>query len=76
MAHERFQTVEGQINWNDPMYKHYEKAKRNGGWNPADIDFSRDREDFLQLREEERSSSFPPISSFSAGEEAVTLDIL
>lgn len=54
MAHERFQTVEGQINWNAPMYKLYEKAKRNGGWNPADIDFSRDREDFLQLREERK----------------------
>ncbi len=76
MAHERFQTVEGQINWNDPMYKLYEKAKRNGGWNPADIDFSQDREDFLQLREEERIASLPLISSFSAGEEAVTLDIL
>ncbi|MEC2223777.1 MULTISPECIES: R2-like ligand-binding oxidase [Heyndrickxia] len=76
MAHERFQTVEGQINWNDPMYKLYEKAKRNGGWNPVDIDFSHDREDFLQLREEERIASLPLISSFSAGEEAVTLDIL
>ncbi|GER71742.1 hypothetical protein BpJC7_30450 [Weizmannia acidilactici] len=66
MAHERFQTVEGQINWNDPMYKLYEKAKRNGGWNPVDIDFSHDREDFLQLREEERIASLPLISSFSA----------
>ena len=76
MKRESFQTVKGQINWNDPMYRLYEKAKRNGKWNPADIDFSQDKEDFNRLRPEERISTLPLISSFSAGEEAVTLDIL
>ncbi|HET7521714.1 MAG TPA: R2-like ligand-binding oxidase [Bacillales bacterium] len=75
MGHENFQTVEGEINWDAPMYKLYEKAKRNG-WNPADIDFSRDKEDFESLRDEERIAALPLVSSFSAGEEAVTLDLL
>ncbi|MFA8438428.1 R2-like ligand-binding oxidase [Pueribacillus sp. YX66] len=74
--HESFQTVTGSINWDDPMYKLYEKAKKIGKWNPADIDFSQDVKDFQSLRDEERISALPLISAFSAGEEAVTLDIL
>ncbi|HEX7066269.1 MAG TPA: R2-like ligand-binding oxidase [Bacillales bacterium] len=75
MVHESFQTVKGEIDWDAPMFKLYEKAKRNG-WNPADIDFSQDRKDFQALRDEERIAALPLVSSFSAGEEAVTLDIL
>lgn len=75
MAHENFQTVQGEINWNAPMYKLYEKAKKNT-WNPADIDFSQDVEDFQNLHDQERIAALPLVSSFSAGEEAVTLDIL
>ncbi|HET7580049.1 MAG TPA: R2-like ligand-binding oxidase [Bacillales bacterium] len=75
MAHESFQTVQGQINWDAPMYRLYEKAKKNG-WNPADIDFSQDEKDFQGLRDEERIAALPLVSSFSAGEEAVTLDVL
>lgn len=76
MVHESFQTVKGQINWDAPMYRLYEKAKRNGKWNPADIDFSQDREDFNRMRNDEKIATLPLVSSFSAGEEAVTLDIL
>lgn len=76
MAHEKFQTVEGQINWDAPMYKLYEKAKRQGNWNPADIDFSQDKEDFQKLKTEERMTALPLVAGFSAGEEAVTIDIL
>lgn len=76
MVHESFQTVKGQIHWDHPMYRLYEKAKRNGKWNPADIDFSQDREDYNHLHPDERIAILPLISSFSAGEEAVTLDIL
>lgn len=75
MPHETFQTVTAQINWNAPMYRLYEKAKKNG-WNPADIDFSQDKIDFQNLRDEERIAALPLVSSFSAGEEAVTVDIL
>ncbi len=74
--HESFQTVKGSINWDDPMYKLYEKAKKIGTWNPADIDFSQDAKDFQSLRDEERITALPLVSAFSAGEEAVTLDIL
>jgi ribonucleoside-diphosphate reductase beta chain len=74
--HESFQTVKGTINWDDPMYKLYEKAKKNGKWNPADIDFSQDRIDFQSLRDEEKIAALPLVAGFSAGEEAVTLDIL
>lgn len=74
--HESFQTVKGSINWDDPMYKLYEKAKKVGKWNPAEIDYSQDAKDFQSMRDEERIAALPLISAFSAGEEAVTLDIL
>ncbi|UOE75815.1 R2-like ligand-binding oxidase [Parageobacillus thermoglucosidasius] len=74
--HESFQTVKGTINWDDPMYKLYEKAKKQGKWNPADIDFSQDRIDFQSLSNEEKIAALPLVAGFSAGEEAVTLDIL
>ncbi|WP_017434972.1 R2-like ligand-binding oxidase [Saccharococcus caldoxylosilyticus] len=74
--HESFQTVKGTIQWDHPMYKLYEKAKKQGKWNPADIDFSQDQEDFQRLSDEEKIASLPLVAGFSAGEEAVTLDIL
>lgn len=73
--HEQFQTVVGQINWNAPMYKLYEKAKKNP-WNPADIDFTQDVEDFKNMTPDEKMTVMPLVAAFSAGEEAVTLDIL
>ena len=74
--HESFQTVKGTIQWDHPMYKLYEKAKKQGKWNPADIDFSQDQEDFQRLSDGEKIASLPLVAGFSAGEEAVTLDIL
>lgn len=76
MVHEKFQTVESHINWNAPMYTLYEKAKKNGKWNPADMDFSQDCEDFQAMNADDRISALPLVASFSAGEEAVTEDIL
>ncbi|EZP76476.1 ribonucleotide reductase [Parageobacillus genomosp. 1] len=73
---ESFQTVKGTIQWDHPMYKLYEKAKKQGKWNPADIDFSQDQEDFQRLSDGEKIASLPLVAGFSAGEEAVTLDIL
>ncbi|OQP04559.1 R2-like ligand-binding oxidase [Geobacillus sp. 44B] len=74
--HESFQTVKGTIQWDHPMYKLYEKAKKQGKWNPADIDFSQDQEDFQRLSDGEKIASLSLVAGFSAGEEAVTLDIL
>ncbi len=76
MIHESFQTVVGQINWNAPMFRLYEKANRNGTWNPADIDFSQDQEDFHNMTADDKMTVIALVSSFSAGEEAVTIDIL
>ena len=73
--HESFQTVTGSINWDDPLYKLYEKAKKIGQWNPADIDFSQDVKDFQSLRDEEKITALPLIAAFSAGADAGTLDI-
>jgi ribonucleoside-diphosphate reductase beta chain len=44
-------------------------------WNPADIDFSRDRADWESLSEEERDAATRLCAQFVAGEEAVTEDI-
>src|SRR3981189_1125235 len=44
-------------------------------WNPADIDFSRDREDWERLSEPERHYATLLCAEFIAGEESVTQDI-
>jgi len=54
----------------------YAKAKRHGIWNPEDLDFDRDREDWRKLSELERDVLLRLTSLFQAGEESVTLDLL
>ena len=44
-------------------------------WDPADIDFSRDREDWERLTDDERDYATRLCAEFIAGEEAVTQDI-
>src|SRR6202021_539558 len=44
-------------------------------WNPADIDFSRDRADWERLNADERDFATRLCAQFIAGEEAVTEDI-
>ncbi|HLS61123.1 MAG TPA: R2-like ligand-binding oxidase [Virgibacillus sp.] len=76
MSEKKFQTVESQLNWDAPMFRLYQKAKRNGKWDPDDIDFSQDKLDFENMSEDEKITALPLVSSFAAGEEAVTVDIL
>jgi len=57
-------------------YRLYQKAKRMGTWNPADIDFSQDQQDWKSMTEEQREDILKLICQFQAGEEAVTLDLL
>ncbi|MFC4798694.1 R2-like ligand-binding oxidase [Neobacillus sp. GCM10023253] len=57
-------------------YRLYQKAKRVGIWNPADIDFSQDQKDWQAMNEVQREDILRLISMFQAGEEAVTLDLL
>lgn len=59
-----------------PPMRLWRKAKRKGIWNPEDIDFSQDIEDWRQLDDAERDSLIHLSSLFQAGEESVTLDLL
>jgi ribonucleoside-diphosphate reductase beta chain len=54
----------------------YEKAKRLGVWNPAEIDFSQDRADWEAMESERRKAILRLTARFLGGEEAVTLDLL
>lgn len=57
-------------------YRLYQKAKKFGVWNPMDIDFSQDAEDWKKLNAEQQEGILRLIAMFQAGEEAVTLDLL
>ncbi|CAH0151668.1 R2-like ligand binding oxidase [Peribacillus sp. Bi96] len=57
-------------------FKLYQKAKKFGIWNPRDIDFSQDKEDWNSFTDIEREVLLRIISLFQGGEEAVTLDLL
>ena len=54
----------------------YQKAKRLGTWDPAAIDFTRDRELWRGLNADEQGAILQITSLFQAGEEGVTLDLL
>ena len=59
-----------------PPMRLWRKSKAVGIWDPASIDFSRDREDWRGLGELERRVLVHLAGLFQAGEEAVTLDLL
>ncbi len=69
-------TSERGINENSLPYRLFQKAKKFGVWDPKDIDFSKDMEDWQTLTEEQQHDILRLISQFQAGEEAVTLDLL
>ena len=71
-----FQTLERSLDAESLPMRLYEKAKRLGVWNPSDISFARDREDWAGFSELEREAMLQTTSLFVAGEEAVTLDLL
>ena len=54
----------------------WEKAKRHGIWNPADIDFTVDAEQWRALAPEEQDLLLRLATLFQGGEEAVVIDIL
>lgn len=64
----------GGLNWASFPLRLWAKGNRRF-WNPADIDFSRDAEDWAALTDEERRSATYLCAQFIAGEEAVTEDI-
>jgi ribonucleoside-diphosphate reductase beta chain len=75
--HDTFVTTSTEGLRNDilPM-RLFRKAKRLGVWNPDDIDFSRDRDDWDRLDAEQKDLLLRLTAMFLAGEESVTLDLL
>jgi ribonucleoside-diphosphate reductase beta chain len=66
--------VEGGLNWKSLPLKLFAGGNAKF-WDPADIDFSRDRADWERLTERERDYAIRLCAQFIAGEEAVTEDI-
>jgi len=64
----------GGLNWDSLPLKLFAGGNAKF-WNPADIDFSRDREDWERLSGAERDYATRLCAEFIAGEEAVTEDI-
>jgi ribonucleoside-diphosphate reductase beta chain len=54
----------------------WEKAKRHGIWNPADIDFTVDAQQWRALAPDEQDLLLRLATLFQGGEEAVVIDIL
>jgi ribonucleoside-diphosphate reductase beta chain len=76
MSHTSFATTTRGLNRELPPMRLYEKAKKLGIWNPSDIDFSKDKQDWAKFTDEEKDLCLLLLSMFVAGEEAVTLDLL
>jgi ribonucleoside-diphosphate reductase beta chain len=66
--------AKGGLNWDSFPMKLYAKGNRRF-WNPADIDFSQDAEDWKNMSEAERWFATALCSQFIGGEEAVTQDL-
>lgn len=66
--------VAGGLNWDSLPLKLFAGGNAKF-WDPADIDFSRDRADWERLNDEERDFATRLCAEFIAGEEAVTEDI-
>ena len=65
---------QGGLNWSLLPMRLF--VKGNGRfWNPADIDFTQDAEDWKSLTDTERQFAVDLATAFIAGEEAVTQDI-
>ncbi|WP_273367308.1 R2-like ligand-binding oxidase [Alicyclobacillus herbarius] len=54
----------------------YEKAKKLGIWDPADIDFEQDKRDWAAMSEADKETFLRLLSQFQAGEESVALDLV
>jgi ribonucleoside-diphosphate reductase beta chain len=64
----------GGLNWDSFPLRLFVKGNKKF-WNPADIDFSKDAEDWNALEPEQQRSATYLCAQFIAGEEAVTEDI-
>jgi ribonucleoside-diphosphate reductase beta chain len=64
----------GGLNWSSLPLKLFTGGNAKF-WDPADINFSRDRADWQSLSDDERQWATRLCAEFIAGEEAVTQDI-
>lgn len=72
-----FQTIHGRgLDMKSLPMQLWQKAKKYGVWNPQDIDFEQDKEDWKRLNPLERDVILRLSTLFQAGEESVTLDLL
>jgi ribonucleoside-diphosphate reductase beta chain len=76
MNHPHFVTTTRGLHRQSPPMRLFEKAKRFGVWNPSDLDFHQDIQDWQNFTDPERTILLHLTSMFQAGEEAVTLDLL
>jgi ribonucleoside-diphosphate reductase beta chain len=76
MSHTSFVTTTRGLNRELPPMRLFEKAKKLGVWNPSDIDFTKDKQDWAKFTNNEKELILHLLSLFVAGEEAVTLDLL
>jgi len=74
-THEHFKSITKGVDWNLFPMRLYQLGQRLF-WRPADIDFSKDIEDWKTLKDDERDISIQLTTLFNAGEEAVALDLL
>ena len=73
---ENFITTTTGLKRDTPPMRLFEKAKKFGVWNPSDIDFTKDKQDWENMMDDEKDLILRLTSLFQAGEEAVTLDLL
>ncbi len=76
MSHTSFATTTRGLNRDLPPMRLYERAKKLGIWNPSEIDFSQDKQDWARLTADEKDLIWRLLALFVSGEEAVTLDLL
>ncbi|HCR71958.1 MAG TPA: R2-like ligand-binding oxidase [Anaerolineae bacterium] len=76
MPHTSFVTTTRGLNRELSPMRLFEKAKKLGVWNPSDIDFAKDKNDWAGFTDNEKDLILHLLSLFVAGEEAVTLDLL
>lgn len=75
-SHQTLATTTRGLRRDTPAMRLFEKAKRFGVWNPAEIDLRQDAADWQTLAPDEQQILLHLTSLFQAGEEAVTLDLL
>lgn len=75
-THDSFVSTTTGLRRDIPPMILFERGKQLGVWDPAEIDFTQDAEDWKGLNQAQKDYCLQLTSNFIAGEEAVTLDLL